>query len=307
VSKVDLHIHSKCSDDGEFSAKEIITMCQLSGMKLVSITDHNSVKGVTEALEENSSVHVISGIELDCTYKGRDFHLLGYGFDHTRGEFSEIERDIYHQETEAAAEKIRLFRMATGIPITTDEVITAAHGDTVTGELIAELVLSKENAPDYNVLKPYLSGGVKSDMPNVRFYWDFFSPGKPAHVPIRYISLPDAKVLIHKANGVSVLAHPGQNLTGNYDLLGDIIREGIDGIEVFSSYHSEEAAAYFLNIAKQNHLLATCGSDFHGKNKPNIRIGDHGALLEDEELITDVEKVLAPHQPDKDRGGGGSN
>lgn len=292
MSKVDLHIHSKYSGDGEFSIKKIMDMCKASGMKLMSITDHNSVKGIPIALEENAGMRVVSGVELDCTYKGRSFHLLGYGFDHTRNEFLEIEKDIYHQEIEAAERKIRLFQKATDIPLSVVKVMAAADGGIVTGELIADLVLSKENAADYEILKPYLPGGAKSDMPNVRFYWDFFSPGKPAYVPISYITLPDAIGLIHKANGISVLAHPGQNLSDDYGLLTDIIKEGIGGIEVFSSYHSKDTAAYFLDAAKQNHLLITCGSDFHGKNKPNIQIGGHGAFLEDKELLVNITERL---------------
>jgi predicted metal-dependent phosphoesterase TrpH len=292
VSKIDLHIHSKYSDDGELSVKEIISICKTSDMKLVSITDHNCVKGVDEAFKTNPGINIISGVELDCVYKGMNFHLLGYRFDYTRSEFLEIEQDIYHQEMEAGEEKIRLFQNATGIPISIAEVIDAADGSIVTGELIAELVLAKENASDYDVLKPYLPGGVKSGMPNVEVYWDFFSPGKPAYVPINYIALSDAKELIHKANGISVLAHPGQNLSDDYSLLTDIITEGIDGIEVFSSYHSEDTTACFLDIARQNHLLVTCGSDFHGKHKPNIQIGGHGAFLEDKELLAGVTEKL---------------
>lgn len=295
MSKIDLHIHSKFSDDGEYSTDEIMDMCKASGMELVSITDHNSVKGITGALEKSTGVRVLSGVELDCTYKGRNFHLLGYGFDHTHREFSEIERDIFQQEIKAAEEKIRLFRKASGIPISVTEVIAAADGGIVTGELIAEIVLSSKNAAEYEILRPYLPGGAKSDMPYVQLYWDFFSPGKPAYIPIRYISLPDAKELIHKANGISVLAHPGQNLSGDYGLLTDIIAEGIGGIEVFSSYHSPGTAAYLIDTAKQNSLLVTCGSDFHGKNKPNIQLGCHGATWNDKELMMMIEQLETRH------------
>jgi predicted metal-dependent phosphoesterase TrpH len=277
VSKVDLHIHSKFSDDAELPIKYIMEKCMARNMELVSITDHNSVQGASESLEWNTEMRVLSGVELDCTYRGNNFHLLGYGFDHKRKEFYEIERDIFEQEVEAAEKKIVLFQKATGIPASAAEIIASAGGGIVTGEHVAEYVLAREDASEYEALKPYLPGGDKSDMPFVRFYWDFFSHGKPAHVPIRYISLADANDLIHSANGISVLAHPAQNLKGGYGLLDSIIAEGIDGLEVFSSYHSKEDAAYFLDVAKQNGLLVTSGSDFNRKNKPNIEIGCYGA------------------------------
>lgn len=281
MTKIDLHIHSSYSDDGEFTPQEIVSQCNERGMELIAITDHNSVKGVAEAMRAADSLKVIAGVELDCSYKGRNFHLLGYSFDFTKKEFAEIEQNILRQEEAAAEEKIRLFIKASGIPLNPSDIIAASKNGIVTGELIGEFVLALDNAYEFDILAPYLPGGIKSDMPYVRFYWDFFSEGKPAYVPIRYPELPDAAALIHNAGGIAVLAHPGQNLNEEDSLLSDIIAEGIDGIEVFSSYHNRPAAEYYLNIARQNHLLVTCGSDFHGKNKPKIQLGAHGLWLED--------------------------
>lgn len=292
MSQIDLHIHSKFSDDGEFTPKEIIDQCKAQGLKMVSITDHNSVRGVRGAMEYAEGMQVISGVELDCTYGGRNFHLLGYGFDHKTPEYDEIEQDILSQEKKAAEEKIRLFRNATGIPVNVMAVLAASENGVVTGEMIGEAVLSQKDAGQYEILKPYLKGGAKSDMPHVRFYWDFFSEGKPAYVPIRYISLPKAIALIHRTGGIAVLAHPGQNLEEGEELLWGIIQEGIDGIEVFSSYHKEKTAGYYLETAQRNHLLVTCGSDFHGKHKPQIHLGGHGAFIEDEVLIAGLENRL---------------
>lgn len=282
---IDLHIHSYFSDDGEFSPQEIVAQCKTLGMAAAAITDHNSVRGVPQALAEAGELQVIPGIELDCVYQGKNFHLLGYGFDYTRPEFTQIEQEILLQEKNAAEKKIRLFEKASGITVHAADVLAASDNGVVTGELIAEFVLSREDAGQYGLLSPYLPGGAKSDMPNVRFYWDFFSEGKPAYVPIRYISLADAVKLIQSAGGLAVLAHPGQNLGGDDTLLYGIISEKIDGLEVFSSYHNEAERKHYLEIAEKYHLLITCGSDFHGRQKPNIRLCQHGAEWRDRNLI----------------------
>ena len=96
MSKIDLHIHSAASDDGEYTPQELVAMCTAQGMELIAVTDHNSVRSVTAAQSTASScgLLVLSGVELDCTHKGRNFHLLGYGFDHTRKEFAQIEQEI---------------------------------------------------------------------------------------------------------------------------------------------------------------------------------------------------------------------
>lgn len=100
MSKIDLHIHSAASDDGEYTPQELVAMCTAQGMELIAVTDHNSVRSVTAAQSTASScgLRVLSGVELDCTHKGRNFHLLGYGFDHTRKEFAQIEQEILDLE-----------------------------------------------------------------------------------------------------------------------------------------------------------------------------------------------------------------
>lgn len=289
MSKIDLHIHSSFSDDGELSPAEIITQCKSLKMELISITDHNSVRGVKEVLSKHDSLHILSGVELDCICDGRNFHLLGYAFDPSHREFEEIQQDLLRQEKAAAEQKIHLFQKVSPIPIEAEKIFAAAKDGIVTGELIAEYVLNREDARQYEFLLPYLPGGIKSDMPNVRFYWDYFAPGKAAHVPIHYLSLSEATELIHCAGGFTILAHPGQNLEkSEHSLLNRLLSEKIDGIEVFSSYHSKEAVEYYLEIAKAHHLFVTCGSDFHGKHKPNIQYGGHGAFWSDQELLSEI-------------------
>ena len=97
MSRVDLHIHTKFSDDGEFSPEEIIRQCEACGMEWIAVTDHNCVRGVAEALKAAVKVRVIRGVELDCVYRGQNFHLLGYGIDVNREEFAAVEQDILQQ------------------------------------------------------------------------------------------------------------------------------------------------------------------------------------------------------------------
>lgn len=291
MAKIDLHIHSNFSDDGSYSVPEIMDMCKQSNIGVMSITDHNTVRGIPQALAlaGQMGIKVIPGVELDCVCMGRNFHLLGYGFDYTDPVFAGIEQSILEQEQKAAKEKIQLIREATGIPLGTQEVLEASEGGVVTGELIAELLLKKENAKDYPVLRPYLPGGKRSDNPYVNFYWDYFSQGKPAYVPIIYISMEEAIALIHAAGGIAVLAHPGQNLHGDYAFLQHIVRLDLDGMEAYSSYHCRMEITYFSEIAGENDLLITCGSDYHGKTKPSIHLCGHGA---DEERSAGIRERL---------------
>lgn len=277
MKRIDLHMHSSFSDDGEFSPKELLNLGKQAGLSYLSVTDHNCVRGVFEAQSQAGAyeIQVIAGVELDCVHEGRSFHLLGYGFDYTNPAFAEIEQSILNQEQAAARQKIELFQSATGIPLSAAEVLDAAKDGIVTGELIAEILLQRQDAPEHGLLLPYLDGGARSDNPYVNFYWDYFAQGKPAYVPVHFISMAEGVKLLHEAGGIAVLAHPGQNLQGDYAFLEQMIETGIDGIEAYSSYHGNVEAAWFENFAKQHGLFVTCGSDFHGKTKPSIPLGGH--------------------------------
>ena len=105
---IDLHMHSLYSDDGEFSPEEIIKIGKREEMEIMALTDHNSVKGVDEMIKygKEAGIKVISGVEIDCVYKGINLHMLGYGIDYKRKEFLEIEEEIFEKEMAIAKTKI---------------------------------------------------------------------------------------------------------------------------------------------------------------------------------------------------------
>ena len=140
-------------------------------------------------------------------------------------------------------------------------------------EMIAEAALADQRNQNNTLLEPYRKNGKRSDNPYVNFYWDFCSQGKPAYVPIQFMGLNEAIQLIRKARGLAVLAHPGINIGQNQKILEGIVACGIDGMEVYSSYHDENMVAFYKEQAEKFHLLKTIGSDFHGKTKPAIKLG----------------------------------
>ena len=274
MATIDLHIHSNYSDDGEFSPAELVEFCLGAGLTHAAIADHNSVKGVAQAqgAAEGTSLRIIPALEMDCHFEGIVFHLLGYGIDHSASIFLQIERDIHRQELETSTRRMRLVRQL-GIDFDDDLIASLAHNGVVTGEVIAEAALHHDVKSENSLLDPYRGSGTRSDNPFVNFYWDFCAQGKPAHVPIDYISLAQAVEIIRANRGVAVLAHPGLQVKEDGGLLARIIAEGVNGIEVYSSYHTREQEQFYREAARDNGLLLTCGSDFHGKTKPGIKIG----------------------------------
>ena len=91
---------------------------------------------------------------------------------------------------------------------------------------------------------------------------------------IQYPSLKHIVDIIHNSGGYAVLAHPGVNLKGKEHYLEEIVSLGLDGVEVYSSYHTKAQVDYFYREAQRLGLQMTCGSDFHGKIKPSVRLGE---------------------------------
>lgn len=290
MNKIDLHIHSHYSPDGELTIVEILDGSKKQGIKTLAITDHNSVRGITEAIQygKQLGIGVVPGIEIDCTYHSVNLHLLGYYIDWNKNGFHELEKNLYEQELKAFPQMIDNLRKI-GIRVDGEEVLRRANGKAPCGELIGEVILDNEDGINKEILRPYRAGGERSDMPYLNFYRDFFSQGKIAHVPLHYLHLKDAIDLIKASSGIPVIAHPGDNLRNNMELLDPIIREGVMGIEVFSNYHTLDQIEYFRSKVKKDKLIMTGGSDFHGKNKPSIQLGDCNGIF-DEGYLMDLLK-----------------
>jgi predicted metal-dependent phosphoesterase TrpH len=273
---LDLHIHSNVSDDGEFSPKQLINICKISGVKVTAIADHNSVRGIKEAMAEAEKIGIklIPAIELDCTYNNINLHVLGYNiYKHNIEAFNEIEQYVLMQEQLNSKKRVKYIRDL-GISVDDESIMKLSRSGVITGEMIAEVVLKDCRNSNIRILSQYFDGGARSDNPYVNFYWDFCSQGKVAYVPITYITLEEAIKVICLSGGISILAHPGNNVHEDEQLLSEIISKGIEGLEVYSSYHSAEQKKFYNNIAEKKGIIKTVGSDFHGKTKPSIQIGN---------------------------------
>lgn len=88
-----------------------------------------------------------------------------------------------------------------------------------------------------------------------------------------------------------MLAHPGNNLKGRFDLFVKMVEAGLDGVEAFSSYHNPQTGEYFYQTASNLGLLITCGSDYHGKTKPSIKLGRCGCRVNQHQIEDKLLKI----------------
>jgi|WetSurSiteA1Bulk_404760.scaffolds.fasta_scaffold02870_2 3',5'-nucleoside bisphosphate phosphatase len=272
--KADLHLHSHHSLDGEWLVTDIVRACDLAGLSIISITDHNLVQGVAEALSAGRelNIRVVPGIEVDCQYMGIDLHVLGYNINWESKDFDALKDAIAGMVIERFPVMVENLSKA-GIVVDAEEVLLKAGSNLPSGELIAEVLLNNDKYLGNEKLDPYRKGGHRSDMPYINFYHDYFSQGRPAYVKIDFMDYRDAIALIKGNGGIPVIAHPGLNLKGKEQLIEELLDKGAEGLEAFNNYHTHDQIDYFARNAMNKKLLVLCGSDFHGKTKPLIKPG----------------------------------
>ena len=243
--KADLHIHTKCSD-GLFTPEEIVRKAVNAGLKAISITDHDTVKGIDQAkpLALESGLELIPGVEMSSAYKGYDIHILAYFFDYQN---SELKRYLDHcrsLRTERAERMVqKLAKM--GVKIEIEQIIMKAQNGSVGRPHIAAVLQD--------------GGFVKS-------FSEAFSKYLGSHSPAYVKSIethPEEVIrLVNEAGGLSFLAHPAQNVPD--EILRQLISFGLDGLEIIHPSHDAYRQNYYREIANEYFLLFSGGSDYHG-------------------------------------------
>ncbi|MGH7177117.1 MAG: PHP domain-containing protein [Tepidisphaeraceae bacterium] len=262
-SYVDLHCHSTASD-GTLTPLEVVRLAKSSGLSGLSLTDHDTIAGISEACSAASSLGIdfLPGIEISCKYPHPGtMHLLGYGIDPDSPALARMMRRlIVARDRRNRLMVARLNKL--GIKLTLDDV--RAEGNGVIGRLHMAKALVRE-------------GCVRTTREAFSHY---LGRGGSAWIDKEQLTPRQAIATIHTAGGLAVLAHPVQ-LRAQSDsqlaaVLTDLTDSGLDGIEVIHSDHDRAMMARLEGWARRLKLLPTGGSDFHGGNKPAVRLGRAG-------------------------------
>ncbi len=258
---IDLHTHSNASD-GTDSPSELIDKAISKGLDLIALTDHDTVGGWDEATtalkkhESNSKLKLVLGSEVSCQGEdGTSIHMLGLLFDPNYTPLiSEFEKTSENRVTRMSRIISRLNEA--GIEITIEEVNAQKRGDATLGRphLADALVARGHVASREEAFNIFLHNGSK-------FYINHYSPSP--EVAIR---------LIKEAGGVAVIAHPLASRSGrkiDLETLNQLIKAGLDGIEVDHRDHNEMERSELMRLAIEHDLVVTGSSDYHGTGKMN--------------------------------------
>jgi len=287
--RVDLHVHSHKSCDGDFSPAELVGFAGTNDMRAISIADHDTVAAYPEAVEagRRAGIEVIPSIEVTTIFGGREFHLLLPFVDWTSRALATLIEKQTGCRMDEAGERIEKIRRL-GFSLTLDEVRAKTNGAPPLGVKIAQILLENPENETNPALAFFYREDIRPAAPYM-FYKEYFAEGKPAYVPKRFIGLADVLAVARETGGVPVLSHPGAYFqrTTIEDLR--VLKEhGLAGLEVYTFYHTAEQVAFYRGLAGELDLVATAGSDFHGRIKPHVVFG---ALQEGD--YTMVERLKA--------------
>ena len=268
---IDLHIHTTASSDGQHGPEEIFEMSKGLKLEAIAFADHNSVASVGEGLRisREFGIEFIPCIEINTHYEGYDFHLLGYFIDHRDERLLRWLEGLGENKRRQIRQRVKRLREL-GFTLSVDDVEGLSEGREPTGVSYLNALLEKDENRRDPRLRAYIDG-ERSDSPYLNFYLDYLAGGRPASIPIRFIFTPQAIGFVQSLGGIPVLAHPAQVKD---ERLLELIEAGLEGIEVYSSYHREDDEQYFKEVCDRFGLLVTAGSDFHGGEiKPDVLLG----------------------------------
>ncbi|MES3040947.1 MAG: PHP domain-containing protein [Pseudomonadota bacterium] len=262
---IDLHSHSQCSD-GSLSPADLVALAVRAGVKALALTDHDSVDGISEAraAAQGTGLTLIAGVELSAVWGVHNIHVVGLQVD--------IQNPILKaglaQQAGARAERGRQM----GAKLEALGLKGAYEG-------ALALASSPDGLSRTHMAQWLFDAGHVSTIQQA--FDKYLGPRKPAAVPMPWASLADVVAWIKAAGGVAVVAHPGRydmSRTKMRQLLADFKALGGDGMEVATATEKPDMVAYLGRLSQQLELLASQGSDYHGKPAPWIALGRFPSL-----------------------------
>lgn len=276
MGEADMHIHTTASD-GVSSPARIVELAVEAGLQAVAVTDHDTIGGVREAAEAGlrHGITVVPGVEISTRMAGRDIHMLGYYIDiEDRQLLKRLDylRSARERRNQQIIEKLH----ACGIDITITEVWNTVH---------------KEPGKDLTIGRPHIAEVLvrKGAVRTISEAFDrYLGEGAVAYVSPKRITPQDAVQWIREAGGSAVIAHPG--LYGDDELVEEIIRSGVDGIEAYHSDHTPEQEKRYAQLAERYGILATAGSDYHGERMGEMCHSHIGSRKMDIRLLSELRR-----------------
>ncbi len=290
---IDLHTHTTYSD-GTFNVKELLKEADKTGVTILSITDHDKVDAYIEMRKFNIrdyySGKLVIGAEFSIAYEGKRMELLGYGFDIEKVKpWLEKMYDKKKLINENIIEFNEIYDICLEKGIKVTKGLKYNPEDYAVDTIYYDIIKYEENKKffteeEWNKIDVFWR--KCSNNKDFILYWDFTK---------RTPSAKEVSDLIRKAGGKVFIAHIFKYQIDNHiAMLDSLLKDNIiDGVEVYYSLFSEKQIKYLEQYCKENNLLMSAGTDFHGLKKPERKIGiGYGNMNVKEDIVENWIKNL---------------
>ena len=273
---IDLHCHTLHSD-GTDTSERLALLGDEAQLTALCLTDHDTLGGIPDflATQPRVKVRLLVGTELSCRFLGRSLHVLGLLVNPADARFQARLVELRGRRDDRNRRMItRLTEL--GYPVTHEDV--QAQADT---PLLSRVHFAKALA---------VRGFVRR-APEA--FERLIGDDCPGFVPREELSPAEAARWIREAGGVPVVAHPGRFAGGGFrwdEAMRDLQREGLEGLEGYYGEYRASEQKYFVALAANLGMVVTGGSDYHGGNKPSLRLGaGRGGLKVPDDLLERLE------------------
>lgn len=261
-ARADLHTHTTASD-GEYTASQVVMLARLAGLRAVAVTDHDTLAGVAEAqAAAGSAIELVPGVEISTAFAGREFHLLGYFVRTDHDELNAALATLCASRRDRFRALVALLRER-GVPIAEDRA-----------RLLEEATASLGRRHAAALVVACGAAGTRTEA-----FHRFVNPLVGRVRPKALVPIEDAIRLVRAAGGVASLAHPPADLPDEaFATLRDF---GLDALEAVYSWGRRSPAAKLRETAARFEFAVSGGSDCHGPDPAQRRVGSH-AITSDE-------------------------
>ena len=256
---IDLHTHSTASD-GTFSPGDLVNKAVSKKLKVLAITDHDTVAGLEEAKKasQNQDIIFIPGIELNIQWPTGEFHLLGLGLKQISDDLNSIITYLQRQR-ETRNQKIVELLNKDGFEMTMTELIDRFETESIGRPHIAQMMVEK--------------GYVKQRQ---QAFDNFLGKGRKYYVDRAGADLSMASKAIKNSGGVPVHAHPLSlylSINTLETTMEEIKAKGVMGLEAYHPAIRVSQGQQLEKIARKLDMFVTAGSDYHGKVRADRHLG----------------------------------
>lgn len=286
--RIDLQLHSFYSD-GYHSPAQLAKLLHHYGVKVASLTDHNTIAGQAEFKRACAryGIKTVPGLELYVRYKSRNFNVLWYNYDQNSPALLKMLHTT-HLRRRNFAEKVvgRLRRL--GLKFNLKKFIKE-HPNYLPANHLADALWSIPS--NRRKIREALADSELIREEDIMRYCLF--PKTGPRLQDARVSLTRILKIRREAGGQLIFCHPGLNNKTRGGLVRQTLEAGLDGIELLSPHHSHNTIMYLNSILKKDKIIHTGGSDFHraGDTRTKPRYSWEWFVIDSEDLLG-VGKIL---------------